>query len=135
MMRLVVVVVDVLLLQVRRGSMDSAHFVVVVAVLEILHLKQVIIATLFLVAMLLMNWLSSCRLVALDHLLLSLLLLGLLAHLNHVISLRFGACPGLKGRQSVYRFSHFIVRPRRTVRVVGGEGRMLGGLRLLRNSW
>ena len=80
---LLVIIVDVLLLQVRRRGMHSSKLIVIVAILEILHLEKIIITTRLLIDLLLMHGLPHC-------LILQLLLLLLSIHLNHVITLRFG---------------------------------------------
>lgn len=100
MVLLLVVVVDVLLLQLRWGGIQATNLVVVVAVLEILHLEQLVISSLLLVSMLLMHWLSHC---------LVLLLLLLSIHLKHVITLRLGSAIGsFKRWQSVHWSPHII---------------------------
>ena len=77
---LLIVVVDVLLLELRWRGVYTAKLIVVVAVLEILHLEKIVIATSFLVAKLLMHGLPHSF----------VLILLLIVHLNHVVALRFG---------------------------------------------
>ena len=99
MVLLVIVgIVDVLLLQLRWGGIQATNLIVVVAVLEILHLEQVVISSLFLIAMLLMYRLPHC-----------LVLLLLSVHLKHVVTLGFGsAIDRFKRWESIHWSPHVI---------------------------
>ena len=112
---MLLIVVNVLLLQMRRGGVHSTELIVVVAVLEILHLQEIIIAAGLLVAMLLMHGLSH-----------SLILMLLSIHLQHVVALRFGApSRGRLQRWQPVNWSPHIIGSSRTMRVMGREGCML----------
>ena len=60
--------------------MYTTKLIVVVAVLKVLHLEKIVIAASFLVAKLLMHRLPHSF----------VLILLLIVHLNHVVTLRFG---------------------------------------------
>ena len=77
---LLIVVVDVLLLKLWRRGVYTTKLVVVVAILKILHLKKIVVASSFLVAQLLMHRLPYSF----------VLILLLIVHLNHIVTLRFG---------------------------------------------
>jgi hypothetical protein len=79
-MMLLIVVVDVLLLELRWRGVYTTKLIVVVAVLKILHLEKIVIATSFLVAKLLMHRVPHTF----------VLILLRIVHLNHVVTLRFG---------------------------------------------
>ena len=77
---LLIVVMNVLLLELRWRGVNTTKLIIVIAVLKILHLKKIVIATSFLIAKLLMDRLSHSF----------ILILLLIIHLNHVVTLRFG---------------------------------------------
>jgi len=80
---LLIVVVDILLLELRWRGVYTTKLIVVVAVLKVLHFEKIVIAASFLVAKLLMHGLPHSFV-------LILLLLRLIVHLNHIVTLRFG---------------------------------------------
>jgi hypothetical protein len=107
-MMLLVVAVDILLLKLRWGSVYSSHLLIIVAIFEVLHLEEIIVATWLLITMLLMDLLSGW------------LRLRLEVHLQHVVSLRLCSCC-LQGWKLVHWSSHVIRTTTRAMSIVRGE--------------